>query len=156
MTSDVVARDVVDDDCCAAGARPAPRASSLAAVGKVSSPLLSSVSAVVVAFFPKCPMCWAAYLSLFGVASVDWLTPSPWLLPLFALVLIVNVGSLWWIGKRSQRRIGFYLAALGALTILTNSLWLELTWLGAIGIALTVLGSLSSVRPLRVRPGNRG
>jgi protein SCO1/2 len=149
MTSDVVTSNGVDDDCCGTGAPRAPRPSSLAAVGQVSSPLLSSVSAVVVAFFPKCPMCWAAYLSLFGVAGVDWLTHSPWLLPLFVLVLIVNVGSLWWLGKRSQRRLGFYLAALGAATILANSLWLEQTWLSGVGIALTVAGSLSSVRPLR-------
>src|SRR5688572_28559500 len=99
MSSELVTSNVVDDDCCATGARRAPRPGSLAAVSRVSSPLLSSVSAVIVAFFPKCPMCWAAYLSLFGVAGVDWLTPSPWLLPLFVLVLLVNVGSLWWIGK---------------------------------------------------------
>jgi mercuric ion transport protein len=143
--------DSADDDCCA-GVGRAPRASSLAAVGRVSSPILSSVSALVVALFPKCPMCWAAYLSLFGVAGVDWLTNSPWLLPLLVLVLVVNVGSLWWIGKRSQRRAGFYLAALGALTIVIGSLWLERDWLGAAGIALTFAGSVLSVSPLRVSP----
>lgn len=117
--------------------------------------MLSGVFALMVAFFPKCPMCWAAYLSLFGIAGAEWLTHSPWLLPLFVLVLSVNVASLWWIGKRSQRRGGFYLAALGALTIIVGSLWLERTSISVSGIALTVAGSLMSVRPLRVRAAAR-
>lgn len=144
--------DTADDDCCAGGVGRAPRTRSLEVVGRVSSPILGSISALVVAFFPKCPMCWAAYLSLFGVAGVDWLANSPWLLPLFVFALVLNVGSLWWIGKRSQRRAGFYLAALGALTIVCGSLWLERDWVSGIGIALTFAGSLLSVGPLRVGP----
>lgn len=147
----VMTSDSADDDCCAASPKRPSSARSLAVISRISSPVLSSVAALLVAFFPKCPVCWAAYLSLFGVAGVDWLTNSPWLLPLFVLVLLINVGSLWWIGKRSQRRAGFYLAALGAVTIVSGSLWLDRTEVSAVGIALTFAGSLLSVRPLRAR-----
>lgn len=143
--------DTIEDDCCA-GSVSQPGVRSLEAVGRVSSPLLSGVSALVVAFFPKCPMCWAAYLSMFGIAGADWLTNSPWLLPLFVLALVLNVGSLWWLARRRQRPVGFYVAALGALTILAGSLWLDRSEVSTAGIALTFAGSLLSVVSRRVGP----
>jgi protein SCO1/2 len=134
--------DVVDDDCCSEEPR---RASSLVTVGHVSSPLLGGASAIALALFPKCPMCWAAYLSLFGVAGVEWLSHSAWLWPLLVLVMLSNVAALWWLGRRSKRRLGFYLSLAGALTILVLGAWLELPYASAAGIALTALGSLASV-----------
>jgi protein SCO1/2 len=112
--------------------------------------LLTGASALAVAFFPKCPMCWAAYLSLFGVAGVEWLETSSWLLPLLVVVMLLNVGSLWWIGQKSGRRLGFYLAALGASTLLVLELWLDVPYASLVGIALSFAGSLLSVRPLRL------
>jgi protein SCO1 len=152
LATDTLSDALDEDDCC--GERAAPLRPSFARA--VSSPVLSTLSAVAVAFFPKCPMCWAAYLSLFGVAGVEWLSASPWLLPLLVLVMLVNVGSLWWIGRRSRRRIGFYLAALGALTIVVFGLWLDVAFANAAGIVLTGLGSLFSVGPLRVGRRARG
>mgnify|MGYP007039516918 CR=1 FL=1 len=126
------------------------RARRLASLSRVSSPLLGSLSAIAIAFFPKCPMCWAAYLSLFGVAGVEWLSESAWLLPALVLVLVLNVGCLWWIAKRSRRKLGFYLAGTGSLVIVASGLWLDLALVRWLGIALVALGSLACVAPLKL------
>lgn len=111
---------------------------------KSGSPLLAALASLGVAFFPKCPICWAAYLSLFGVASLQRVPYSPWLQPLLAAVMLINVGSLWLRGRATGRMGGFYLVSAGALTILLSKTGPG--WEGASlwGVALTLAGSLLS------------
>src|SRR5262249_51879337 len=42
------------------------------------SPVLGAATSAGVAFFPKCPVCWAAYLSMFGVAGLQSVPYAPW------------------------------------------------------------------------------
>jgi hypothetical protein len=46
----------------------------VAVVEKASRPMLTAVLSLLIAFFPKCPVCWATYMSMFG--SV-WLARTP-------------------------------------------------------------------------------
>jgi len=108
-------------------------------------PAALSALALAAAFFPKCPVCWAAYLSVFGIAGLEQMPYSPWLLPLFACLMLVNLGSLWLRHRARERMTGFYIAATGALTILIPGLIFELEYASLGGVVLTVIGSLLGV-----------
>jgi len=129
------------------GAEPANSAESAGATPprrKRASPLLASLASLAVAFFPKCPICWAAYLSLFGIASLQRVPYAPWLQPLLVAVMLINVGSLWLRGRATGRMGGFYLVSAGSLMILLSKT--SAGWEGAsfLGVALTLAGSLLS------------
>ncbi len=103
------------------------------------------ILALAAALFPKCPVCWAAYLSVFGIASLERLPYSPWLLPLLAGLMVVNLASLW-LQRRAQKRMaGFYLAAAGTFTIVGPGISLELEYASLAGVLLTLAGSLLGV-----------
>ena len=108
------------------------------------SPAALSILSLATAFFPKCPVCWAAYLSVFGIAGLEHLPYSPWLLPLLACLMLINLRSLW-LQRRSQSAVGFYLAATGAFLIVMFGIGLELAYASAAGVVLTTAGSLLSV-----------
>jgi protein SCO1/2 len=115
---------------------------------RLTSPALPatlSILSFATAFFPKCPICWATYLSVFGIAGLERLPYSPWLLPLFACLMLINLGSLWLQQRSQQATVGFYLAAMGAFLVFVLGIGLELTYASAAGVMLTIVGSLLSV-----------
>lgn len=118
-------------------ALPAPRKASVTSLGTLVS--------LGVAFFPKCPICWAGYLSLFGVAGLQRIPYYPWLQPLLIVLMLINVGSVWLRGRATGRMSGFYLVGAGAVTILASKVGPG--WEGAAvwGVALTLAGSVLSV-----------
>lgn len=110
---------------------------------------LSFLAALFIAFFPKCPFCWAAYMSLlsgFGVGSLPY---QPWLLPFFIGLLFLNIGSLY----LSRKRHGYkplLLALAGAIVISVNRLfWEQKEWL-VVGVALLIVASLWNSLPRRM------
>ncbi len=108
-------------------------------------PMVSTFCCLAAVFFPKCPVCWAAYLSVLGIAGLEQIPYAPWLLPLLIALMLVNVVSLWQRG-RQDRKLGFYLAAAGACAILALRLGLDLAFAGPLGVGLTLAGSLYGVR----------
>lgn len=98
-------------------------------------------SALFIAFFPKCPFCWAAYMSYLGATGVVSVRYQPWLVWVLVGLLAVNVGVLFW--TRHRHGLGpFWLCLAGAVLVITNRLWLDqpvLLWLGAGGL---LVGSL--------------
>jgi protein SCO1/2 len=128
-----------------APAAPAPPAPPPRARSGIGWHALGIFSSVVTAFLPKCPMCVAAYLSVFGIASVERIPYSPVLLPLFGVLLLLNLLVTWARCRATGRFAGFALSATGAVTILVGRLVLNLPYAGPIGVALTVVGSLGTV-----------
>jgi protein SCO1/2 len=53
------------------------------------------------ALFPKCPLCWAAYLTSFGLSGLTFIPYSPWLYPIIALAIAVNLYVMF---KRAYKR----------------------------------------------------
>lgn len=96
----------------------------------------STALAIGAALFPKCPMCWAAYLSAFGIASVQSLAYSKWIFAVLIALMLVNLVSLW---KRG-RMAALSFAAAGALAIFAFDAKLT-------GVMLTMIGSLVAVLP---------
>ncbi|WP_282418687.1 hypothetical protein [Polyangium sp. 15x6] len=99
---------------------------------------------VLIAFFPKCPVCWATYMSMFG--SV-WLARMPyvaWLHPLLVGLSALNLLLL--LKRASKKGYGTFLLGLAGVAIILGgrSLFPEARWLLFCGIALMVASSLAS------------
>jgi protein SCO1/2 len=112
---------------------------------KASSPVLGTLASLGVAFFPKCPICWAGYLSLFGVAGLQRIPYSPWLQMLLVAMMLVNVASVWLRGRATGRMSGFYLVSAGALIIIASRVGPGWESAAVWGVALTLAGSLLGV-----------
>ncbi|PZF73706.1 hypothetical protein [Taibaiella soli] len=115
-------------------------------------PVLSTLLSVLIAFFPKCPLCWAAYLSMFGSVSIAKLPYMGWLLPVLFGFLGIHLFFLY----RKAARAGyapFLLSLAGAVALLvcrmffTTEKWLLMSGMILI-ISGSLLNSLSRSRPL--------
>jgi protein SCO1/2 len=109
------------------------------------SPLLGALASLGVVLFPKCPVCWAGYLSLFGIAGLQRVPYTPWLQPLFAALMLINVASVWLRVRATGRMGAFYLVSAGALSIFIAKMVPGAQGAAAWGIALTLCGSAWSV-----------
>jgi mercuric ion transport protein len=103
---------------------------------------LSFLWAVLVAFFPKCPFCWAAYMSLFSSWGIGRLPYQPWLLPVLIILMFVNVVSLYF----SRVRHGYLplvMSLTGGIFIMLQRIFLfEQHTLLYAGAALMIIASL--------------
>ena len=115
-----------------------PRARSSTTPG--ASLLLSAVGPIGLALFPKCPVCWAAYLSAAGIAGLERIRYSPWLQIPLAAAAAISLVSAWWrarvtgtIGPACLTTAGILAIALSATRWSDAAIW---------GVALTVSGSV--------------
>jgi len=108
----------------------------------VARELLGTALPVVAAFLPKCPMCWAAYLSIFGIAGLRWAPYFRWVLPLLVSLMLINLGSLWLRGVGRGDLLGFYIAAAGAFSTVASGVYQDLPFAAPVGVVLIFAGSL--------------
>ncbi|WAS90504.1 hypothetical protein [Nannocystis punicea] len=111
-------------------------------MARASRPLLTALLSVVLAFFPKCPMCWAAYMSMFGGV---WLAHTPYVAWLYPLLLGLFGLNLFILLRRAPRRgYGpFFLGLTGIAVILgARTLLPGDRWLLFLGMTLMVASSL--------------
>lgn len=111
---------------------------------RVASPVFSIAVALGLALFPKCPFCWAAYLSLFGIAGLETIPYSPWLQPILAILLLSNLTSVWFRARTTGRMLPFYLVTGGALTIILSKALTAPVAASFAGVLLTLIGSIWS------------
>ena len=116
---------------------PAPRkVSPLAA-------FLGPAAAVLVAFLPKCPVCWAAYLSAFGLTAFAGVGYSRGFQALAVVLILVSLGSVFLRALTTRRWIPFGFTLAGTVATILQ-LWLDLAQILPVGISCLVLGSLFS------------
>lgn len=115
------------------GARGSRRTARLAAI----------VPGILIAIAPKCPFCWAAYLSAFASLGISVEIPyQPWLLPVLTGLLAVNLIALL-LRARGRKRFGaFFLCLLGGAAIVIGKSSFESGLLIALGLACLIAGSL--------------
>ncbi len=123
--------------------KPAPRAPALMR-SSVGPATMGTIASIAAAFFPKCAMCWTAYLSVFGIAGLERVPYAPWLLPIFIALMVVNIASLW-PGPRGDV-LPFALAVAGAQVILVLGIGCEVPGAAPLGLALSAAGSFLSVK----------
>lgn len=97
---------------------------------------------LLVAFFPKCPMCWAAYSGALGIASIVQIPYMGFLFP----VLVALLGLHLWLLFKQAARVGhgpFLISVGGAVTLLLVRYWFpHASWALKSGILLMLLGSI--------------
>ncbi len=103
-----------------------------------------------VAFFPKCPMCWAAYMSVLGITSLKAIAFTPWLIPLLVAGLGINLFVLWRSCTQRNEFIPFYLSVTGAFFISLSDPLLHWKSGSLIGLSLVLIGSLLNSLPLNL------
>jgi protein SCO1/2 len=111
---------------------------------QTSSTMFATLASIGVAFFPKCPICWAGYLSVFGIAGLGQIPYSPWMQPVLVVVMLINLASVWLRGRSTGRMSGFYLVSAGALAIVASKMGIGWEKAAVLGVVLTLAGSLLS------------
>jgi hypothetical protein len=123
---------------------PGDRPTTKGVDGPLASAALNAIASLGGAFFPKCVLCWTAYLSVFGLAGLERIPYAPWLLPVFIALMLVNVASVW-PGQRGNVA-AFALAVAGAQVILVLGTGCEVPGAAPLGLALSTAGSFLSVK----------
>jgi protein SCO1 len=121
-----------------------PANSNVETQRKPGPQIFGVLAAIALAFFPKCPLCWASYLSLFGIAGLEKIPYSPWLQSLFAVIMLFNLATVWFRRHSRPGMVSFWLVAAGTLTILIFQLVIGWQTAAILGVGLTMAGSLLS------------
>lgn len=130
---------------CQCGSCPpaTPRPPALTThAGRTAKTLPSALLSIGIAFFPKCPFCWAAYMSALSSLGLVKIPYSPWMLPVLMGLLALHLLLL--LRQFRQRRYWpFVFSLLGAACILLGrSVLPHEKWLLLAGPGLLVVGSL--------------
>ena len=96
------------------------------------------VPPAAVAFFPKCPFCWAAYMSALGLSGFE-IASMPWLYPVLWGILGVYLASTALRSRATGKYYSLVLATAGAaLVLFPAGQWAKLTAIGLIGVGSLV------------------
>jgi hypothetical protein len=133
--------------CCSAKEQKQTEQKPISKTRKTFRAIPSMLLSVLIAFFPKCPVCWAVYMSMFGSIGLVRLPYMGWLLPVLLFFLAVH---LFMIYKKSATTsyLPFLLSLTGTVVILVsrfsfnNERWLLIT-----GMICIISGSLFSQFP---------
>lgn len=104
---------------------------------------------ILLAFFPKCPMCWAVYLSAFGVSSLQSIPYSPWLIPWIMVAIVGNLFMLYRKGKVRNGLTPFWLSLAGGLLVIGPGYLLSNQVYSIVGIVFIFIGALLNSLPYR-------
>lgn len=128
-----------------------PTRMPVAVARRASRPLVTTALSVLLAFFPKCPVCWATYMSIFGSVGLARTPYAAWLHPLLIGLCGLNLLLL----KRASKngRGPFLLGLAGVAVVLAGrALFPETRWLVFFGMAAMIASSLLGT-PTAARPG---
>lgn len=123
-------------------APPLPQEKNTAKGRAVLKSASSVLLSFLIAFFPKCPVCWAAYMSLFGSFGLSQLPYMKWILPALLGFLALHLYLL--LRKVRTKGYGpFLLSIAGAAIVLAaRSVFTNQQWMLFAGMSLILAGSL--------------
>ncbi len=122
---------------------------AIALIGsKRQAPNLSSLgltTGVVAALIPKCPVCWAAYLSAVGIGGLSTTMTSPLIWGGCILLLLIHIASIYWRVRKSRLRIPVYALLFGGVAAVVAHLGFGVNYAAHVGAALLLTSSVLSV-----------
>lgn len=102
----------------------------------------SVILSCLIAFFPKCPICWATYMSLFTGIGLSNIPYQRWLLPVFAGILLIHLLLL----AKNVKSKGYgpiLISAFGFLLLIISKFYYpEVESILYVGIVQISIGSL--------------
>lgn len=104
--------------------------------------LVSILSGFLIAIFPKCPVCWATYMSIFGIASSSSIPYEKNILYFIVLIAFANLGFTFYKIKATKNFTPIFLQIIGYIIILLNRNYFDSQYLIVCGIGLLFLSSL--------------
>lgn len=104
---------------------------------------------VLLAFFPKCPICWSVYLSAFGITGLNSIPYSPWLIPWIILAILVNLIILYRKAKVRNGLTPFWLSLIGGLLVIGPGYQFSNQIFSILGVVCILIGSLLNSLSLR-------
>jgi hypothetical protein len=116
-------------------------------INKISSLLFS----VLIVFFPKCPACWAAYLTLLGISGSYAIPYTPWLLPVFAAMLLINLGAIYKKAKSNNWFMPFIICCIGVAVVLLSRFVFRNIIFSVIGLCFLIAGTLLNSTSLHLQ-----
>jgi protein SCO1/2 len=137
--------DVVDRAVAALNASESRRAAVRPARTRT---MLEPLPSLALACLPKCPFCWASYVSAFGIAGLERMASLSWIQPVLLGAVALNLAAVWLRSRVTRRFIGASLSSAGAIGIVGAQFGVPLAELGVI---VTFAGSLVAAfdaRPL--------
>ncbi len=129
--------------CCSTDDRSKNTINAPATKAKFSLKGIPSILlSIGIAFFPKCPICWAAYMSMFGSVGLANLPYMKWLFPVLFIFLGIHLYLLY---KKSSTNgfLPFQLSLGGAVLMLIGKVvFPQATWLVFVGTSCIIVSSL--------------
>ncbi|MCW3464969.1 hypothetical protein [Chitinophaga nivalis] len=100
------------------------------------------VTAMLIALFPKCPVCWGIYLSLFSSVGIAKIPYTPEMLLLFLLIMVYNIYQMYHTCFIRKYFIPWYIQLTAYLALLINWRYMNNDWIIGLSITGLVLSSL--------------
>jgi len=73
---------------------------------------------IALALFPKCPVCWAVYLSAFGISGIQSIPYSPWLIPWLIVAISANLIIIYRKARFRNGLIPFWISLAGGILVI--------------------------------------
>ena len=136
-------RNATKKECtCQASTCPNQEQASTQVLKKSITSFPSIVLSFLIAFFPKCPICWAVYMSMLGSFGIAEIPYMKWLLPVFIGILFIHLSLL--LKKVPSKGFGpFIISVVGFGILIPSKLIFDLPqWISLIGMFFIIIGSL--------------
>ena len=139
--------------CCCHNEQQVPANKLLQNTKKTTKTIPSILLSVLIAFFPKCPVCWAAYMSVLGGVGIEKLPYMSWLLPVFLCFLAFYLYMVYRKASKSRYYVPLFFSLAGAVIIVCGRTFFPAyEWVLVTGLAMIVAGSvLNNLPVLRLR-----
>lgn len=116
----------------------------------VSKSIGSVIVPVFITLLPKCPFCFAAYLSLFGIAGMQLMPYVKFIPPLLFLAMSINIYALYKMGIKRNSFLPLYLCVIGSAIVVAFGYYNPIKFGLIFGLVLLFLSAILNSLPNRV------